>query len=366
MRWRRAAVAVLASMLVGCADDPPPDAARADDAAVADVADAPGDAGPLRVGVYSEFLAYDRVGTHLDALAARGAALQLAVPASRIGDASLAALLREAGRRGVETRLWLLLATAQGYWPNETNLGVFATEARRLLDWARDQGLPVAALVFDMEPSYDYVVALRAALASDFAAAQRMMRAHRDPAAFAAARERLAALVREVQARGVRAECVTYPQVLDDLRDGDDDLQDALDVPVRGVPWDEVSFMVYQTVFAEAVRRWIGPSLVGVYAEEARAAFGERAVVALGLVGDAGIPPPTGPVYDDPAALADDVAAARAARVSRVEVYSLDGMALLGGAPRWLGATDPAPRAATRSSLVDVVRAISFGLDRDL
>ena len=40
------------------------------------------------------------------------------------------------------------------------------------------------------------------------------------PSAFAQARTVLTALVREVQGRGVRAVCVTYPQVVDEIKSG--------------------------------------------------------------------------------------------------------------------------------------------------
>jgi hypothetical protein len=319
------------------------------------------------VGVYSEFLAYGDVEDHLDALARRGAALQVAVPAADVGDADLASLLRAADARRVEVRLWFVLDVAQGYWPNEANVDVFAPALADLLDWLDSAGLTAAAIVYDMEPAYAYTQELEAAFADNPDDAVALMRTHMDAAAFEAARTRFGDSVRAVQARGLRAECVTYPQVVDDLLDGDDDFQDGMDIPVHGVPFDEVSFMVYQTGFSETLGGgWVGPGLIASYAADARARFGERAVVALGLVGTAGIFEPEGAVYTDPGTLAADVAAALAAGVTRVEVYSLDGMVELGGPARWLEATHPEPAAAEPDDVVALIRHVAASIDEQL
>jgi hypothetical protein len=316
--------------------------------------------------VYSEFVPPTQVQEALGALASRRAALQLAVPADRVGDAALLALLRAARDQHVPVRAWLLLSQEAGYWPNEGNLTRYREAVLALLDWTAREGVSPEALVFDVEPAYSYTLTLRRTWSQGLAAVLAILRAHRDPAAFRASIAAMTELVEAVRARGVRPVCVTYPQVVDDALDGDDDLQDALDLPVRGVPWDEVSFMVYQTGFAEGVRAWIGPGLVSAYTRDARRAFGDRATIALGQIGDAGIFPPAGPVYTDPAVLAQDIAAASEAGARRVELYSLDGMLTQGGAARWLAATNPPPEPAEGSALVTLVRSLARALDAEL
>ncbi|MBI5513759.1 MAG: hypothetical protein HY909_08320 [Deltaproteobacteria bacterium] len=351
---------LLASLAAGCET---PVTARAD-AAVA-----PPDVGvvtPVALGVYSEFVPPSQVRGALGALAARRATLQLAIPAARVGDPELLGLLREARGAGVPVRAWLLLERSEGYWPNEGNLTRYREAALALLDWTAREGVSPEALIFDVEPAYAYTLELRRTWSQGLGAVLERMRGHRDPAAFRASVAAMTELVEAVRARGVRPVCVTYPQVVDDALDGDDDLQDALDLPVRGVPWDEVSFMVYQTGFAEGVRAWIGPGLVGAYARDARRAFGERAVIALGQIGDAGIFPPAGPVYTDPAVLSQDIAAASDEGMRRVELYSLDGMFSQGGVPRWLGATSPRPEPGEGSALVILVRSLARSLDAEL
>ena len=359
---------VVSLLLLACTSAPALDAGQTDagepDAAEHDAGPTVFD--PVALAVYSEFLTYPEVEATLTALGTRDAALAVAVPNDRIGDAGLASLLRAAEAAGVEVHLWFLLPLEDGYWPNEENIDVFASEVMRLLDWIAAEGLVAAAVVYDLEPAFEYSEVLRAGLASGtFDEVEALMRTHMDEASYLAARDTLAAHVRAVQARGLRANAVTYPQVLDDLGDGDHDLQDALDIPVEGVPFDSVSFMVYQTTFAEAGTGWIGPGLIRSYAADANRHFGERATIALGLVGNAGIFDHTGAIYDEPASLAEDIAAARAEGVNRVEVYSLDGMVEL-GLETWLTGTDAAPARASIPSAALIARGAAFSLDENL
>src|SRR5689334_4895825 len=72
--------------------------------------------------VWSEFQTDPQVRAQLPWLAEHEIDLYLAVPEARIGDAELAALLRDAEAEGVGVRAWLLLDEADGYWPNEHNV----------------------------------------------------------------------------------------------------------------------------------------------------------------------------------------------------------------------------------------------------
>lgn len=320
----------------------------------------------IAVGVYSEFLDAGEVEAQLPMLRRQRVSVTLAVPASRIGDPELASLLRRAAGAGVALRLWPVLERDQGYWPNETNMELFTSEVSRLLGWLDDEGLVAEAVVYDLEPALEYSERIRVLDPMNRDEIIALMESHLDAGAFEEARALLAASVAEVQAAGLRAVCITFPQVLDDLVDGDDDLQDALDIPVRGVPFDEVGLMVYQTQFAQAAGEWIGPPLISAFAVDAAAHFGEAAVIALGKVGDAGIFEAEGEIYQSPEALAADVAAAGAEGIGRVEVYSLDGMVEGGDPEPWLDATITDPEPGGHSSSADLVRFFVQGLDSSL
>ena len=84
----------------------------------------------------------------LPLLADEGADLYLAIPAARIGDAQLAALLRDAAAAGVGVRAWILLADEDGYWPNEHNVEAMRAATVAFLDW-RDAEQLVTRLTED-------------------------------------------------------------------------------------------------------------------------------------------------------------------------------------------------------------------------
>lgn len=315
------------------------------------------------LAVWSEFLTDAQVRAALPFAAEERADVYLAIPAARIGDASLASLIADAQAAGVGVRAWLLLDEADGYWPNEHNLPAARAAATAFADWRDAAALPIDWVIFDLEMSLQRTEAVAMAVEEGGSlAAVEVIRAGRDPAAFEVHRGELAALVGELQARGLKVMCVTYPTVLDDPDDGDEDIQDELDVPVAGVPWDQVSFMVYQSAIYDLSGSWHGPDVVYSYGQSAVAQYGDRAAVALGIVGSASVTPVAMPYPDAPALLADH-AAARAAGVGTVSVYSLDGVLQQGDAGAWLDAAvaPVEPPYLDADYLRDLVRGLLDG-----
>ncbi len=343
-----------AVLLVGCGGDPEPGVAGT----------------AVGVAVYSEFLPFAEVEAALPDLADAGVGLRLAVAAAEVADGeaeALASVLRAAEAEGVEVGIWLLLADEDGYWPGETNVGPFGEAVTALLDWLDAEGLAADAVVFDLEPDRAYSEEiLGATSAGELGALVDLLGMHVDAGAHAAARRGFQDIVDEVHASGRRALAVTYPQVLDDGNDGDLDLEDAFDIPVDGVGWDEVSFMVYQSVYEPIAGEWVGPDLVYTYAETAVERFGDRATVALGIVGQAGVFMEDAVPYADPAMLADDVAAAAAAGARRVEVYSLDGALAEGGVAPWLALSPVTEAVPEPSTTTGIVRSFFAGVDSAL
>jgi hypothetical protein len=297
--------------------------------------------GDRPLALWSEFLSDDQVRAQLPFLAARRADLYLAVKRARVGDPALAALIGDADRAGVGVRAWLLLDDADGYWANETNVDAVRAAVMAFADWRDAAGLPVRRVIFDMEMSLARTQAVAAAQAANGAiAAVDVIKQGRDPAAFTAARAKYVQLVDDVHARGLEVTAVTYPMVLDDPQD-DDDIQDELDVPITGVPWDEVSFMIYQSTIYDLSGEWWGPDVVQSYGQSAASLFPGRASVALGIVGQAGIAPVAMP-YPSPDVLNADRAAALGAGARTVSIYSLDGVSTEASPADWAPA-DVAP-----------------------
>jgi len=320
---------------------------------------------PYALGLYAgELSPMPTVTAALPRMAASGFSVMVAVPSATFPQAELATLLRQAHAQQVDVRLWPLLTKAQGYWPNEANVPAFAAQVRKILAWLKAQGLRTSTIIYDMEPAIAYSKAIEEGFSKGLGASIELMKKHLDKKAHAAAKEKLRLSIKEVQAAGLRAQCVTFPQVLDDLADGDSDLQDALDIPVDGLPWDELSFMVYQSTYARTVGAWIGPDLVRLYSELAHKRYGLKATIALGVVGKEGVMSSGANLYPDAATLAKDIAAARSQGIGRLEIFSLDGVLAEKNPEAWLSAMDKVqPKAPTPSSQADLIHTTMKGMD---
>jgi hypothetical protein len=260
-------------------------------------------------------------------------------------------------------RAWLLVADEDGYWPGEDNLDAFADHVDEFWAWNRDVRLGVASIVVDMEPPLEQSTMLAEAVeAGRLQDVVPVLLANEDPAEHEAARAAWAAAVDEWHERGMQIALVTLPYLLDDYGDDDAQLQDMFECPIDGIAWDETAFMVYQNLWVAEDGGRLGAPLVHSYAATARERFGERAAIALGTVGSTG--KNTSSVgYAEPAAMRDDVAAAHAAGVADIALFSIDGMREEGGLPRWLGELPVDPLAPSPSEEVDDARALVRVLD---
>lgn len=321
----------------------------------------------MTLSLWAESMDDAAVEAALGSLAARGVGVGLALPSVRLGDANFAKLTREAAKAGVPVRIWPLLSQAHGYWIGETNVAETADLMASLIAWRSRRGGPVFdGVSFDLEPDFQYSEALRRCARKRPDRALSLLLDNVTPTRFAKARSSLARTVHTLRRSGVMTHAVTYPVVLDQAQ-GDTTLEDALSIPVTGIDWDEVSFMVYQTPIAQLTGRWFGPALVHSYARSAVERFGDRAGIDLGVVGDHGVGLDAGDRYAVPSALAADLAASRAAGVplARTRVYGLAGVLDSGGVGVWL---DELPGAAAPGEsrevegFRNVVRGIATGL----
>lgn len=294
-------------------------------------------------GVWAELMSDARVREALPELARHGLSLGLMLPSTRLGDPELARLTRDAEELGVPVRGWPLLPREQGYWIGEENVDAAAELFDALLAWRRQPGGPaLSGISVDLEPAFELSESLRRASSRRLDTLLCLLAEHVRPAAFTRSCRVLGAAVERVRRARLWAHAVTFPTLLDQP-EGSTLLEDAFDTPVSGIAWDEISFMVYQTAFAQLAGVWLGPSLVSSYASSAVARFGERAGIDVGIVGDAGIGVDPGQRYPDPGYLHADLAAARAAGVppARTRVYGLAGMLDSGGVTRWIVSDAP-------------------------
>ncbi len=286
-------------------------------------------------GVWVEFLSDEDVTAALPEIAPQLSRLHLSLPVERIREASFAKLTRAAQERGLAVYVWLLFSIEDGYWLGEHNAAKLQPIIADLLRWRDAPGGPVFdGVSFDLEPGHDYAEKLRKCRATQL---PRLLAQHVDPVAFEEARKHFGSAIEQLHRKGVSAHATAFPLILDDA-EGRAMFEDALDTPVSNLDWDEVSFMVYQTAFAQLAGLWFGPSLVASYAQSAVQRFGDRAGMDLGVVGAPALGLDAGDRYPDASALAADLAAAHSAGIpyERMRVYGLAGLLKEGGTAHWL------------------------------
>jgi hypothetical protein len=288
------------------------------------------------------------------------------MPAAQLGDPELASLTRRAADSGVETHAWLLLPRADGYWIGKRNASLGKEAVLSLLRWRSSPGGPCfGGLSIDLEPPLWRTTELRTHLGRRPWRALGWLRHNLDPGCLDLARRELAEALEAARAAGLHRHAVTYPMVLDQA-ESSTALEDALDLVVTGLDWDEISVMVYQTVFSQVLGRWLGAGLVRSYAESAVQRWAERAGLDLGVVGDGGVALDPGHRYPSPRDLHADVAAALSAGIpsARIRVYGLAGTAE--ELARWLDFRAISPQRPRRSPRAQMLRALVSLADRGL
>jgi hypothetical protein len=314
-------------------------------------------------GLWSEFLDPEEVIEQVPSLKRHEISLYQNIRNEDIGNEKVAALFREASCSGVEVRAWLTLPEEEGYWPNEKNVDLFQTEALRLADWIRSSGWAIDWIVVDMEPDLQMLTTLIGFFEeANFLGVLRLLFNNRDVGSYQMALDKYAAMVETLHGMGFRVMVVTIPIVLDDILDGDAMIQDVMNIPVDQVPWDEFSFMAYTTTFSRLLQTELSSSLVHSYGRDAVKAYGEKAAIDLGVIGNEGIVEEEG--MTDVEEIRAQVGAAKDAGLTRIHAYSLDGIVHMDEQNPWHEAFQAPPTPPGEEPAVSLFRGILQFLDR--
>ncbi len=319
---------------------------------------------PFDMAYYAEFVEYSSLKDLLPSFAASKYSIHLAVPSSLLGDSKTAAFLTDAEKNGVNVYLWLTLPYESGYWISETNIEEACELFKKFGQWNVDENLGLDGFVFDMEAPYEFAVLAQGGLTGITTAVVRLMD-QINPFQYENSRAILESCIADLKQNfSLPVFAVTYPMVLDDLVAGGEGFQDLFGIPVAGLPWDEVGFMVYTTTFKSSGIT-AGPGIVKSYARDAVLFFGKKAAIGLGIAGNAGIGVHSGdasPLYFFP-----EIYCAAAEEISRFRIYSVVGILLdpdqlwfqlekeAGGAANYSCAETPAERGF-RKALISVAR----------
>jgi len=251
--------------------------------------------------------------SQLAVFAEYGLTLFLGMDSVDLGQPVLLQLLRAAETQGVEVRAWLLLPYASGYWPGELNVDEYTATALAFAQWFVDENIAIEWIVVDMETDVNLIAQLNQLIEEGrYLEAGFLLLEQYSPDHFAYASELYQQMVDDLYALGFYSMVVTAPMLLDDLADGDTFLQDVMNIPVSTVKWHEVSTMVYTTTFEEYLGLNFGPYVVYDYALSTLEYFPQTASIALGVSSQ----------METPEELAVQIAAAKAAGIERIQVYS--------------------------------------------
>ena len=278
---------------------------------------------------------YTWVQADLKRLAAHGLQLNLAISLARPFDAQLRQLLLAAEAEGVPVGAWLLLDDAQGYWPNASNAAVFCQAVARFVDWLHVEKLSLCEIIVDMETPLMMSRFLKTHLFKGLKWEYQRWLSVSNHLQFWEGVAHFKLLVRDLHQQGLRAQVVTYPMIVHDLVAGQTAFQEFLQVPVTPVEWDQISLMVYRSSFQDLLPFAISADLVYRYFKLAKDVLPTTPLcAALGVIGSIGKVAEGG--FQDPQALRQDLAAARAAGITSAQFFSLDGMHQLGNPQDWL------------------------------
>ena len=285
---------------------------------------------PLDLGVWSEWTAPAELIQDLPTLKARSLRLHLAIhldPEQLLDVDGIELLLRDAENQKVEVWLWPLLTKARGYWLNQWNAETYAFQVRSLVASLQSRGLRFAGVSMDLEPPPEVLEELlQTASRLQFKKLVEIGRTLQNEALFENAKSEIRLLADYLHGSGLKTHLVTTSILLTDQPTDliNDALERSLGIPVVPEAFDYLSFMSYRSEFERMTGR-MNARVVYEHGLRAKARYGEKAAIDLGVVGDIEFPHPVRG-YRNPKRLHQDLGALRAAGIQRAQIYCWEGM----------------------------------------
>jgi len=330
-------LAVCLTLAVACASGDDDDDAADDDAADDDTGDDDvgddddddadddddddDDQEPIEHEYSLKTYSHSAVLPYLPQFAERGFRLYLGIRNSSIGSQTLIDVLTQCDELGIPVTA--CTAPSTGSFPNEETVDSFEENTHEVLDWTETVTDAVDTISVNMElgPPMDHLIQ-EAWANRDFELLIDLLSQTMDREMYLESVARYQQIVHDLQDRGYQVQITTFPFLVDDIPDGDTDLQDICNSPMTGIDWDLVAPCAYSTEDAHYLGTFdTSPYFVYSYSLTARELYGDQAVVDVGLVRTSG-----NNGYQTPGELAADIAAAKGARIKRIEIFKFGGM----------------------------------------
>ncbi|HPO17184.1 MAG TPA: hypothetical protein PLI09_27360 [Candidatus Hydrogenedentes bacterium] len=259
---------------------------------------------------------------YLPKYAEYGFILYLYVDRGHIGKPLFKEVLLQAEKLNLRVKLCPGLSPALGGpFPNEENIGEFEKLVHEILDYTESINKVVTTVVLNIETGPPKDKLLQDAVAAwDIKRLAQMAAENINRVQYSESTKKIEALIQKVRNRGYEVQITTFPLLLDDLADGDSDLQDLFNIPMENISWDTRAFCAYSTEYGTLGGFPISPYFVYTYSLSALKHYGENTWIALGLIryNNRG--------YSSPDQLAADIAAAKAAGIKKIDLFFFPGM----------------------------------------
>lgn len=270
-------------------------------------------------------------------------------------------LVREYGEENIDLCLWLLLPSELGYWPSERSVGFFSNYLDEVFDWASEEGLYFPWVGVDLETPIFQIERFReVSFWEKPSAVFRAGLSNLDVGRFENAVVEFSSLLDKIHDFGAKTLTAVNPLVINDTSTGDAFIQDLLEVPVFGIDWDRVSFMIYTSMLSGYSKNLISSeestTLLYNYLSEAVEKLQDRAAVSIGVTGTGALGDE--PYYENPSELKPDVEASLAAGVKDISIFCIEGILKRGNPREWFDMVQNSkPRKPDSSLKVSLIRS---------
>lgn len=234
--------------------------------------------------------------------------------------------------------IWPLLSHTDGYWPGEENAGRWWSQTEWILDTLAQQNAHPWGVAVDLEPPIDQVQ--RMARAVPGLDVLRLLVSNLDRSRFERSVRVWNTIAEALHQRRLHSLAVAFSAVASDLNHQQPVWQDLLETPWTQVGWESHGIMAYGSLVTGYSKGMLGAGdaraihhhLISAIEKQ----WGAASHVSLGLVGTGVLGDE--PTYQTPQELAEDAAAVRAAGITDIGIFCLEGILGKDAPEAWIDA----------------------------
>lgn len=307
-------------------------------------------------------LPYSEVKQQIPIITGKDATLYLQVKENDLEKQELKDIMKDVKEQRLKIIVWPLLPEEEGPWANDKNYDKFTELVSKVVAFLNKEKVIPQYLVINMENTAAQMDTIKSYFKEKkYKPIIDILIKNINRKEFNKAVSAYKDLVDQLHTKGYKVMITTYPFMLDDMQDGDPDIQDMANIPISGINWDAYTFTPYRTAYSGDFDVKFSPFIVYDYGLAAKTLYKEKARLALGIVGKTD----HGPGYASPNDLSRDIAAAKAAGIKQVDLFFLKGMIEEGGVESWIDA-DVDPKIPYVDIKVTTARVFVRALDKML